>query len=267
MSTWAEVVGSRVFIDAGGTIFGSTAWLNTNNSGGTIGTTAISYQQMQNTYVAGTNLILTGNVFSTSLTPSFTSEILTANTNFLVTGTTNTMTYTMAALSASRIFTLPDANSNSVRPTTLTAGSAVQFIDNTGLQNLMVIINQVLTSFSAAAGTVSNADTIVTAINKIVGNITNLTPGVTNQSANYQFLVANTLVIMDSDAKTGTLPAAASVTPGIEYTLKLGTGANTGTLAVPSGGTLDGVLNGTFSIIGAENAASAKSNGTVWYTV
>lgn len=51
-------------------------------------------------------------------TPSFTSATLTANTNQLVLGTTNTTTITMAALTLSRTLTLPDANSVSVVPFT-----------------------------------------------------------------------------------------------------------------------------------------------------
>jgi hypothetical protein len=170
MSTWAEVVGSRIYVNAGGSTFGNTAWINTNNPTGTIDVTAITYQQQQNSYAAGTNMVLIGNIFSTSLTPGFTSETLSANTNFLVTGTTNTMTWTMATLTGSHIFTLPNANSNPVQPRTLTAGSAVQFIDSNGLQNLMVVIDQVLTSFTATPGTVSNTDTVVQAIGKIAGN-------------------------------------------------------------------------------------------------
>jgi hypothetical protein len=267
MSTWDAIVGSRVYINEGGTVFGSTAWFNTNNSGGVIGTTAVSYTQMQNNYVAGTNMQLLGNVFSTSLTPSFTSETLTANTNFLVSGTTNTMTFTMSALTAPRVFTLPNANSNAVVPTTVTAGSMVSFIDSLGVQNKAVVIDQVLSSFSASAGTVTNTDSIVQFANKVVGNVGALTPSVVHKTANHQFLVSETTVIMDADALTGTLPAPASVIAGITYTLKLGTGANTGTLAVPVGVKLDGTLDGTFPITGAQNSASAQSDGTLWITV
>jgi len=268
MDTWPEVVGSRVFINAGGSTFGNTAWLNTNSLGGTLDVTPITYIQTQNTYVAGTNMVLVGNVFSTSLVPSFTSEALTDDTNFLLTGTTNTMTWTMASLTSPRTFTLPDANSNPIRPITATPGSAVQFIDNTGLQNLMVIINQVLTGFTPTVGTVTAADTILQAIEKLAAT-TSSGYSVVHDTVNHQFLASQITVIMDSDAKTGTLPAAdgTGVIPGVTYTLKLGTGATTGTLAVPLGQSLNGVLNGTFAISGADNSASAQSDATGWYTV
>lgn len=91
---------------------------------------------------------------------------------------------------------------------------------------------------------------------------------VVHKTANYQFLASNIAVIMDSDTKTGTLPAAngPGVVPGFEYTLTLGIGANTGTLAVPVGESLNNVLNGTFIISGAENSASAYSDGISWFT-
>jgi len=62
---------------------------------------------------------------------------LTANTNQLTLGTTNTTTLTMAALTASRIVTLPDANSNTIQPLgSATANQWVAYIDSTGTQNL-----------------------------------------------------------------------------------------------------------------------------------
>lgn len=46
---------------------------------------------------------------------------LTNNINFLISGTTNTMTFTMATLTAPHIFTLPNADSNSVIPSMASA--------------------------------------------------------------------------------------------------------------------------------------------------
>lgn len=69
----------------------------------------------------------------TAATPTFASETLTANTNQLTLGTTNTTTVTMAALGASRTFTLPDANSNPIRPLTCGAGDFVSAIAGTGV--------------------------------------------------------------------------------------------------------------------------------------
>lgn len=136
-NTWNQVVGSRIFINTGGTDYANTIWNNTNQEGGTLGTTGITYVQSYNNCVAGTNITITGNVVATSLTPSFTSETLTANTNFLVAGTLNTLTFTMASLTASRVVTFPDAASNTVRPLGIrTANAFVTYIDATGTQSL-----------------------------------------------------------------------------------------------------------------------------------
>ncbi len=61
---------------------------------------------------------------------------VTAASNQLVLGSTNTTTYTSAALSGNRVFTTPNANSNSVQPLgSGTANQWVKYIDSNGLQN------------------------------------------------------------------------------------------------------------------------------------
>lgn len=66
----------------------------------------------------GTNIVCTPNpitgtgTIATSLTPSFTSETLTALTNQLAMGTTNTVTINAAAPVASRVYTMADAGGN-----------------------------------------------------------------------------------------------------------------------------------------------------------
>lgn len=129
------------------------------------------------------------------------------------------------------------------------------------------ILAKTLNGFVAGAGIVTSADSILQAIQKIAGNMP--VYAVVHKSANYQFLASEITVIMDSDAKTGTLPVAngVGVLPGITYTLKLGVGATTGTLAVPVGESLDNVVNGTFATNGPSNSASAQSDGISWYTV
>lgn len=58
---------------------------------------------------------------------------LTNNTNFLVSGSTNTMTHTMASLTAPRIFTLPDANSNTIQPSSAPTNQFATGINNDGV--------------------------------------------------------------------------------------------------------------------------------------
>ena len=139
-NTWNQVVGSRIFINAGGSTLANTIWNNTNQEGGTLGTTNITYVESYNVYTAGANISITSNVIATSLTPSFTSETLTANTNFIVAGTTNTLTFTMPSLTTSRVVTFPDAASNTVRPLGASIPNAfVTYIDATGTQNLSTV--------------------------------------------------------------------------------------------------------------------------------
>jgi hypothetical protein len=64
-NTWDEIVSSYLFIEEG-TVWGGSAWVDTNQRGGTLGTTPIVYVQFSNnaTYTAGTGLTLNGYQFS-----------------------------------------------------------------------------------------------------------------------------------------------------------------------------------------------------------
>lgn len=197
--------------------------------------------------------------------PSVGSISLYNLTGQIVFGTTNTITLTMPALTSDWFFTLPDANSNSVRPRTLTAGSAVQFIDNTGLQNLMVVINQVLTSFSAAAGTVTNTDTIVTFANKVVGNIALLTPSVQQIVANHLMLVTDNIIEVEANNLTITLLDATIVEEGKIYYVN--NGNVIGTSVIPQGGQFINDTLTTWSINVPYNGTGYYSNGTGWRTI
>lgn len=76
--TGTEMQGAAVFVKAGGTLYGSTQWVNSNSTTPTMGTTAITFGQMAGagTYSAGTGIDLTGNVFSIHATQSLTSLAL-----------------------------------------------------------------------------------------------------------------------------------------------------------------------------------------------
>lgn len=113
------------------------------------------------------------------------SQSLTVSNNTLqiVLGTTNTTTVTMAALTASRTFTLPDANSNSVQPLTCAAGNAVTAISAAG----------VLTC--AASGTPGGADTNVQFNNAgAFGGSANLTWGNAAGLLTVKYAASNTLI-------------------------------------------------------------------------
>lgn len=72
-NTWDELVSAFVFVEEG--TYADTGWVCTINSGGTLGTTPITWTQFSGagTYTNGTGLTLTGNVFSitnTAVTPA-----------------------------------------------------------------------------------------------------------------------------------------------------------------------------------------------------
>lgn len=272
MNSWENIVGSRVTIAEGGSVNDNTVWNNNNNAGGTLGITDIIYIQSYNNYISGTGVTITGNSIAIgqsvaiSATPSFASETLSSDTNFMTTGTTNAMTWTQAAQTATHTFTLPNANSNPVQSVSASTGQALSAVDSTGTFSKIVVINQALTGFTAGSGTVAATDTILQGIQKLAGTAPTGF-NVTHKTTSYQITTLDKIVILDADALTGTLPSATTVIPGFEYILKLGTGANTGTLAVTTGQYIDGVLNGNFSIVGQYNSVSAISDGSAWFTV
>lgn len=174
---------------------------------------------------------------SYSGSPTVGRILLTNLTSQIVLGTTTTTTLTMSTLTSSRTFTLPDANSNPVQPSSAPTNQFANGISGAG------VIQYAQPTFANFGYTI---------VHKV---------------ASWSFLASQITVIMDADAQTGTLPDPTTVIPAVTYTLKLGAGATTGTLAVPSGASLDGVLNGTFALSGSTNSASAQSDGTAWYTV
>ncbi len=151
----------------------------------------------------------------------------------------NTMTFSASTFTGALTFALPDANCNPVQPSSAPANQFAYGINSSGVVQY------------AQPSPANFGYTVV------------------HKTNDYQFLDSNIMVIMDADAKTGTLPDATTAVPGVvTYVYKLGVGATTGTLAVPFGQYLNDVLNGTFALSGAENSASAISDGTnKWYTV
>lgn len=71
-NTWDEIVAAYLFVEEG-TIWGGSSWVDTNQRGGTLGVTAITFVQFSNnaTYTAGTGLNLVGfqfNIANTGVT-------------------------------------------------------------------------------------------------------------------------------------------------------------------------------------------------------
>lgn len=86
--TWNSLVSAYTFVEEGNT-YADTGWVCTINSGGTLGTTPVTFSQFSGagTYQAGTGLTLTGNTFSITNTAVTTgsygsaSKTLTATVN------------------------------------------------------------------------------------------------------------------------------------------------------------------------------------------
>jgi hypothetical protein len=320
MNTWQEVVGARIYITAG-SLYNGASFINTNQLGGTLGVTAITYIQGTSSYTAGTGVTITGNVISigqsvaTSANVTFATAAVSAATNFLVAGTTNTMTFTMAAQTASHAVTFPNADSNTVIPssaganqfaTAISSGGVVSYaaaslaglsdaaittpsdaqvllyvngtskwtnasfsggftVTNAGVATLSnsAVTGQALTGLSIAQGVVSSSDTILSSIGKLAANT--ITP-VSTVSGAYSMTNTTLVVMQDTNASTITLPASGTVLPGRVYIIKL-LGVAGGTVAAGGTDTLDGTVNGTFTITGQYNSMSAFSDGAGnWYS-
>lgn len=89
-NTWAELVSAFTFVEQGSTL-GDTGWVCTVNTGGTLGTTPITWAQFSGagTYTAGTGLTLTGNQFSITNTAVTAASYGNANGQQTVTFTVN----------------------------------------------------------------------------------------------------------------------------------------------------------------------------------
>jgi hypothetical protein len=97
-NTWDELVSAYVFVEQG-TALADTGWVCTVNSGGTLGTTPITWAQFSGagSYTAGTGLTLTGTVFSITNTgtagtygSATQTPVFTTNAQGQVTSVTNT---------------------------------------------------------------------------------------------------------------------------------------------------------------------------------
>lgn len=147
---------------------------------------------------------------------AFTNITLSNNTNQIVMGTTNTFTVTMAALSGSRIFTLPNANCNPIQPSTAGASQFATAISSAG------VISWTQPAFSDISGTAS-LTTQVTGILPIANGGTNSSTALNSN----RFVVSSASKIVEAAAVTAArvvvsdsngLPAAATTsTTQVQY--------------------------------------------------
>ena len=149
-NAYAEYLGAYLFV-LSGTLYGGSAWVCTNQPGGTLGVTAITFTQFSNNalYTAGTGLTLTGYQFSitnigTAGTYGSASQVpvFVTNAQGQVTGVTNTA-IAIANTQVSGLGTMSTQNANAVA---ITGGA----IDGTAIGG---------TTAAAVTGTIITAST------------------------------------------------------------------------------------------------------------
>ena len=120
-NTWDEIVSAYLFI-LSGTVWAGSSWVDTNQAGGTLGTTPVTFTQFSNnaTYTAGTGLTLSG--FQFSITPVGTAgvygsassvPVITTNASGQVSSVTNTA-IAIANTQVSGLGTMSTQNANAV---------------------------------------------------------------------------------------------------------------------------------------------------------
>jgi hypothetical protein len=152
-NTYAEYLAAYLFV-LSGTLYGGSAWVCTNQPGGTLGVTPITFTQFSNNalYTAGTGLTLAGYQFSitnigTAGTYGSASQVpvFVTNAQGQVTGVTNTA-IAIANTQVSGLGTMSTQNANSVA---ITGGA----IDGTAIGG---------TTAAAVTGTIVTASTYFT---------------------------------------------------------------------------------------------------------
>lgn len=159
----AEIWGSAVYVQSGGTVNGGTQWANSNTTSPVIGTDNITFGQVAGAgvYTNGSGLSLTGNVFSLNTTLTGLTSV--SSTSFVgaLTGNASTATSLVTGRTIS-----------GTGEATFTTGA----FDGTGNVSGAVtltnsaVIGKVLTGYVSGSGTVSATDTILQAIQKLNGN-------------------------------------------------------------------------------------------------
>lgn len=196
-NTWNEIVSAYLFILAG-TVWGGSAWVNTNQAGGTLGTTPITFTQFSNTatYTAGTGLTLLGYQFS--ITPAGTAgtygsassvPVFVTNASGQVTSVTNTS----IAISNAQVSGLGTMSTQNASAVTITGGT----INGTTIG---------ATTAAAITGTIVTANTYFSGPGtNLTGTASGLSIGGNAATATSAGSVTNSLTI-NSGGAGGTSP-------------------------------------------------------------
>lgn len=126
--TWAKLVSAFVFVEKG-TVGADTGWVSTIDSGGTLGSTAVTFSQFSGagTYTAGTGLTLTGTQFSITNTAvtagsyGAASKTLTATVN--AQGQLTALAQTDIAIANTQVSGLGTMSTQNANAVAITGGS------------------------------------------------------------------------------------------------------------------------------------------------
>ncbi len=171
-NTWDELIAAYLFVTSG-TTWGGSSWVNTNQPGGTLGVTAVTFIQFSNnaTYTAGTGLTLAGFQFSITNTgvsastygSSSVVPVIAVNAQGQITSATNTN----IAIDANAI----------TSGTINTARISGDYSGITGVGTLtnLTVSNTISGSISGNAATATSATSATTATN-LAGGATGSLP-------------------------------------------------------------------------------------------
>jgi hypothetical protein len=242
-NSWDEIVSSYLFVEQG-TVWAGSAWVNTNQRGGTLGTTPITFIQFSNnaTYTAGTGLTLTGFQFSitntgvTAATKGSASKTVTAAVN--AQGQLTSLSDQDIAIAATQI-------TSGTIDTARVSGSysGITGVGTLGDLTVTNIISGSISGNAATATTAGSATTATTASN-LAGGASGSVPyqtasGATTMLAagsNGQVLTLASGVPSWATPTTGTVTSV-SGTGTVSGISLSGTVTSTGSLTL--GGTLD----------------------------
>jgi len=272
-NTWDEIVSAYLFVLAGTTWSGSS-WVNTNQTGGTLGTTPITFTQFSNNaiYTAGTGLTLTG--FQFSITPVGTagtygsaSQVPVIVTN--ASGQVSSVTNTAIAISNAQVSGLGTMSTQNANAVAITGGS----IDGTtiGGSTAAAITGTTVTASSYFSGPGTN----------LTGTASGLSIG--GNAATATTAASATAAINITGGATGSLPYQSTTstttflaagTNGQVLTLASGVpswanAAATGVTSVGTAGTVNGLTltggpitsSGTITLGGTLDLSSPPTIG------
>jgi hypothetical protein len=272
-NTWDEIVSAYLFVLAGTTWSGSS-WVNTNQTGGTLGTTPITFTQFSNNaiYTAGTGLTLTG--FQFSITPVGTAgvygsassvPVITTNASGQVSSVTNTaIAITNAQVSG--LGTMSTQNANAVA---ITGGA----IDGTtiGATTAAAITGTIVTANTYFSGPGTNLSGTASGLS-IGGNAATATSATTATTATN--IAGGATGSLPYQSTTSTTTFLAAGTNGQVLTLASGVpswanAAATGVTSVGTAGTVNGLTltggpitsSGTITLGGTLDLSSPPTIG------